>query len=113
MYCKKGDLIQFVLNPIHRDPDEVPYAFSISKENIRVSQTETLITEHQIGDQKFLVRRNFERFNIVLPVDNDPRDMVTIQPPDEDDDYVDRPESVYVEIVSNREEEYEEPEEEE
>ena len=64
MYCKKGDLIQFVLNPIHRDPGEVPYAFSIAKENIRGSQTETLRTEHQIDDQKFSVRRNFERFNI-------------------------------------------------
>lgn len=102
MYCKKGDLVQFVLHPKYRDPDEIPYAFSISNQVIR-DQQDSFRTTHLPNTN--MVRRNFERFNIVLPVDNDPRDMVTIQPPDEDDDYVDRPESVYVEIVSNREEE--------
>lgn len=95
MYCKEGDLLQLCLNRTKArmaGKYEVPFSFGFAMNDVETDCTDSLsITIKSNDDEYTCIGRDFHRFNMLLPCDNDPRKFLRKEYIEMDIDYRDRP----------------------
>ena len=94
MYCKEGDLLQFCLNRTKTrmaNHYEVPFSFGFAMNDVETDFTDSLTITIKDNDDGNCIQRDFHRFNMLLPCDNDPRKFLRKEYIETNTDYKDRP----------------------
>lgn len=103
MYAEEGDILQFCLqNEGYQfyDEKETRYSFGFAQRRIIHQTTTVKIDIFEKGRTKSSVHRNFDRFNVVESKPNILLELVTIHRNQFEDEYLNRPESSLILIVT-------------